>query len=179
MPAELTCRSTLGTGVETKRLFCDVLTATTLEEGALVAIPPHQGTATLTFDLHNRHTYSAQEEEKGRAFARYLATIGVLTPAGDLLARASILSDVRSLADLLDRVPADDAPADFKAVAPTGQETIVVSIPADVTEVRLLGERLVVERLDGRDVFTAPGRPIAIVSNVTVEYRPAPVRRRR
>jgi hypothetical protein len=31
-----------------------------------------------------------------------------------------------------------------------------------------------VRRPDGDDNFTAAGRPIATVSNVTLEYRPAP-----
>lgn len=177
VPAEVKCPATLGRGVDSQRVFCDVLTATSPEDAVAVVVPPHQGAATLTFDLHNRHTYSAEEEASGRAYARYLATIAVVTPAGEVLARASIMSDVRSVDDLLDRVPADDAPAEFKAVAPTGQESIVVTVPADVTEVYLIGERLVVERLYGRDVFTAPGRPVAIVSGVGVEYRPAPVRR--
>jgi hypothetical protein len=61
-----------------------------------------------------------------------------------------------------------------KAVAPVGTESIQVEIPANVTEVDLLGEKLVMERIDGRDTFTSPGRPIAIVSNVQVEYKPAP-----
>ena len=31
--------------------------------------------------------------------------------------------------------------------------------------------------VNGTDVFTVSGRPIAIISNVTLEYRPAPARR--
>jgi len=41
----------------------------------------------------------------------------------------------------------------------------------------LLGEKLAVERLDGVDNFTLPGQPVAIISNVTLEYRPAPPKR--
>ena len=47
-------------------------------------------------------------------------------------------------------------------------------MPEDVTEAVLLGEKLVVERLDGNETVTgaaSPGRPIAIVSQVEIEYR--------
>jgi hypothetical protein len=43
--------------------------------------------------------------------------------------------------------------------------------------VSILGEKLAVERLDGVDSFTLPGQPVAIISNVTLEYRPAPPKR--
>ncbi len=49
-----------------------------------------------------------------------------------------------------------------------------LALPAGVTEVSLLGEKLTIERLDGTEVVTAPGRPIAVVSQVQVEYRPPP-----
>jgi len=38
--------------------------------------------------------------------------------------------------------------------------------------VSLLGERLAVERIDGPATYTQPGRPIAVVSSVMLEYRP-------
>jgi hypothetical protein len=45
--------------------------------------------------------------------------------------------------------------------------------------VSILGEKLAVIRPDSTtpDNFTAAGRPIALVSNVTLTYRPAPARR--
>jgi hypothetical protein len=30
--------------------------------------------------------------------------------------------------------------------------------------------------VDGADTFTAPGRPIAVISNVMLGYRPAPAK---
>ena len=33
-----------------------------------------------------------------------------------------------------------------------------------------------VERLDGNATYSQPGRPIAVISNVMVEYRPGPAR---
>ena len=66
-------------------------------------------------------------------------------------------------------------PGGVKAVAPTGNESIVLTLPEDVTEAVLLGEKLVVERLGATEVVSASvsaGRPIAIVSQVEIEYRP-------
>lgn len=177
VPAEVKCPAVLGTGVKTKRVFCDVLTGRNPAEGTVVVVPPHRGTATLSFDLHNRHTYSEEQVRAKRAFAEYTATIGVLTPAGDLLARGVVYSSFRTAADLVDRVDGGAGPGGVKAVAPTGTETVVVSIPQAVTEVSLLGERLVVKTLEDEETFVSQGRPIAVVSNVTLQYTPAPAKR--
>jgi len=64
----------------------------------------------------------------------------------------------------------------LKAVAPTGAENIVLTIPETEQGVSLLGEKLSVIRVDGKDEFTTQGRPIAVISNVMIEYRPAPAR---
>jgi len=40
--------------------------------------------------------------------------------------------------------------------------------------VSILGEKLIVERADGSATYTSPGRPVAIISNVMIEYRPGP-----
>jgi hypothetical protein len=176
-PAKLTCPATLGTGVETRRTFCDVLTGRDPAEGVLVTIPAHSGEATLTFDLHNRHTYSEQQVQDGQAYAEYTATVGVLTMKNDLLSRAVVYSSFRTAADLLDRVEGGAGPGGVKAVAPTGTEPIAIKVPQDVTQVSVLGERLLTRRLVGEEVATSSGRPIAVISNVMVEYRPAPARR--
>jgi hypothetical protein len=44
--------------------------------------------------------------------------------------------------------------------------------------VSILGENLKVKRPDGDDFFTTPGRPIASISNVQIEYRPGPAPRK-
>ena len=62
----------------------------------------------------------------------------------------------------------------MKAVAPTGTEAITIAIPEGENEVSLLGEKLAVERIDGAATYSQPGRPIAVVSNVMLEYRPGP-----
>jgi hypothetical protein len=92
-----------------------------------------------------------------------------------LISRAIIQSEFRSAADLIDRVGGGAGPAGVKAVAPTGVESIVVTIPDSEEQVSLLGEKLTVEGMSGpATTFSQAGRPIAVVSNVAIEYRPAP-----
>jgi hypothetical protein len=178
-PIAMKCPALLGTGVGTKREFCDVLTGIDPAEGVLLPLPPRTGEATLTFDLHNRHTYSEAQVQAGRAFARYTATVVLATLKGEVLGRATVQSEFRTPDDLVDRIGGGAGPGGVKAVAPVGTEPIVFAVPPDVTEIVVLGERLTIERLGAREVFVSAGRPIAIISNPVLEYRPrpAPVRR--
>jgi hypothetical protein len=169
---ELACPTPLGTGVATGRTFCDVMTGTDPAMGILIKLPRHRGPVTLTFDLHNRHTYSEEQVKAGRAFARYTATIGVLTMDNTLISRAIVQNEFRTAADLVDRVDGGAGPSGVKAVAPTGIEPIRIVIPERENAVSILGEKLTVERIDGAATYTQPGRPIANISNVTIEYRP-------
>jgi hypothetical protein len=121
--------------------------------------------------VHNRHTYSEEDVKSGRGFAAYTAVIGVLTMKGDLLGRGAVRSEFRKAADLFERIGGGAGPGGVKAVAPIGNETVVVEIPAGVTQVSLLGEMLEALTAIGRE-SASPGRPVAIVSNVRVEYRP-------
>lgn len=171
-PAMFMCPSLLGEGVQTERSFCDVLTGRDVAAGIIIELPPHRGAVTLTFDLHNRHTYSEELIAANRGYRRYTATIGVLTADNTLLARAVVQSEFRTAGDLVDRVSGGAGPGGVKAVAPTGTESIAVTIPAEEQEVSILGERLTVVHTDGPDTFTAPGRPVAVISNVMLEYRP-------
>jgi hypothetical protein len=173
------CPSLLGEGVQTKRSFCDVLTGTNSAEGIIISLPPHTGPVTLRFDLHNRHTYSEELIKTNRAYRQYTATIGVLTADNTLLTRAVVQNEFRTARDLVDRVSGGAGPGGVKAVAPTGTEPIMVTIPAAEQSISILGEKLTVIRADSPvpDNFSTPGRPVAIVSNVTLEYRPAPARR--
>ena len=171
------CPQVLGDGVRTKRSYCDVLVGRDPAAGILVTIPAHSGPATILFDLHNRHTYSEEEVKANRGFHRFTATIGVLTPDNTLLSRAVVQSEFRAQADLVDRLLGGSGPAGLKAVAPTGTESIALLVAEDVTQVSILGEKLSVIRADGiTDTFLASGRPMAIVSNIVVEYRPVPLR---
>ena len=176
-PAAITCPEELGTGLRTKASFCFVLAGRDPAEGVLVTIPPHTQ-ATLTFDLHNRHTYSDEEIRAGRGFAKYTAVIGVLSMSGDLLGRGAVQTEFRAVKDLYDRITGGAGPGGMKAVAPLGREQISIAIPASVDKVSLLGEVLEAATPAGREVAT-PGRPVAIVSSVQVTYLPAPPPRKR
>lgn len=175
-PAAVTCRESLGIGQRTKASYCFVLAGRNPAEGVLIAIPAHAGEATLLFDLHNRHTYSEEEVKAGRGFAMYSAIIGILTMEGELLGRGAVRSEVRTAKDLFERITGGAGPGGVKAVAPAGREEVTVMIPPKVQQVSLLGEVLNGTTAAGREV-SSPGRPVAIVSNVRVEYQPAPVKR--
>ncbi len=182
-PAMVMCPQLLGEGVRTKRAFCDVLIGRDPAGGILITLPPHAGPVTLLFDLHNRHTYSEDLVRANRAYHRYTASIGVLTLDNTLVSRAVVQSEFRAAADLVDRVGGGGGPGGLKAVAPTGTEPVAIVIPAEAEQVSILGEKLDVVRIDGLDNFSAPGRPMALVSNLMVSYTPpppprAPARRR-
>jgi hypothetical protein len=176
-PAQPQCPSVLGTGVNTKRVFCDVLTGHDPADGIIVKLPSHTGAVKLAFDLHNRHTYSEELVRSNRGYRKYTATIGVLTADNTLISRAIIQNEFRTAADLVDRVSGGAGPGGVKAVAPTGTEHIEMEIPSEEESVTILGEKLSVLRVDGIDNFSAPGRPVALVSNVMITYRPAAARK--
>lgn len=179
IPATLVCPSELGVGVTTKRRFCDVLSGGDPADGVIVTLPPHRGTATLSFEVHNRHTYSADLVRSKRAYRHYTATIGVLTMDNTLIDRAVVDSEFRTERDLYDRISGGAGPGGVKAVAPAGSEFVQFTLGEDVGEVSILGEKLSVVRPEGADLFTSAGRPIATISNVMVEYRPAPAARKK
>jgi hypothetical protein len=171
----ITCPAPLGVGVKTKISFCEILAGRDPQAGVIVKLPSRKGPATLTFDLHNLQLYSEEQVKAKRAYAKYTATIGILTMDNTLVTRAVVQSEFRSAADLVDRVGGGAGPGGVKAVAPTGLESIVVTIPDSEEQVSLLGEKLVVEGMTGGPAtFTQTGRPIAVISNVMLEYRPAP-----
>src|SRR5215831_5013549 len=172
--ADVVCPTPLGEGVTSKLAFCDVMSGREPSEGVLIKLPPHRGPVTLTFDLHNRHTYSEEQVRANRAFSHYTATVGVLTMDNTLISRAVVDSEFRTVTDLIDRVSGGAGPGGVKAVAPTGTESISITIPEGEDQVSILGEKLTVERLDGTATYSSPGRPVAIISNVKIEYHPAP-----
>ena len=175
-PAQVKCPESLGTGVRTGTSYCFVLAGSDPAQGVVVTIPPHTGTATLIFNLHNRHTYSEEEMRAGRGYARYSAVIAALTLKGELLGRGAVQTEFRSVKDLFERVSGGAGPGGLKAVAPLGNETVRIEIPQDVSEVSLLGELLDATTAIGREV-ASPGRPVAVVSNIQLEYRAKPVKR--
>jgi hypothetical protein len=177
------CPSILGNGLTTQRLYCDVLAGTDLASGLRVNVPPHTGPATLYLVLHNRQTYSESEIKAGRGFARYTATLRLVSGTGDLIGTAIVRSEFRQARDLVERIGGGAGPGGVKAVAPTGSEPVALEIPEAVTEVVLLGDRVRIERLDGSEEILTPGRPIAVASQIEIEYRPVraatPARSRR
>jgi hypothetical protein len=173
---DMTCPTPLGVGVKTKLSFCEVMAGRDPAGGVLIKIPPHRGNPTLTFDLHNLHLYSEEQVRAKRAYTRYTASIGVMTMDNTLISRAVVQNEFRTAADLVDRVGGGAGGA-VKAVAPTGTESISIQIPESESQVSLLGEKLTVERIDGNESHSQPGSPIAVVSNVMLEYRPGPAPR--
>ena len=139
---DMTCPAPLGVGIKTRLAFCEVMAGRDPAAGVLIQVPPHKGPATLTFDLHNLHTYSEEQVRAKRAFARYTATIGVLTMDNTLISRAVVQNEFRAAADLVDRVGGGAGPGGVKAVAPTGTEPVSIEIPEGELQVSLLGEKL-------------------------------------
>jgi hypothetical protein len=179
-PAMVECPVMLGDGVRDGVSYCDVVIGRDPLGGIVIRFPPHQGPVTVTFNLHNRHTYSEEQVKTNRAYHRYTATIGVLALDNTLLSRFYVQNEFRTPADLVDRIRGGSGPGGLKAVAPTGTEPITIVVTEDDAKdgVSILGEKLSVVRVDGSDSFTAPGRPIAVISNVMLEYRPAPAAKR-
>jgi hypothetical protein len=172
--ADISCPTPLGTGVDTNEAFCEVVTGRDPADGIIITVPPHDGPARLTFDLHNRHAYSEEEVKEHLAYRRYTATIGLLTMDNTLIGRGIVQSEFRSEADLFDRVSGGAGPGGLKAIALVGTEPIAFTIPQGEEWVSVLGEKLTVERLDATNTYTQPGRAIADIGNVFIEYRPAP-----
>jgi hypothetical protein len=173
-PAMVDCPSVLGSGALTRRTYCDVLVGNDASTGIIINLPPHRGPVTLMFDLHNRHTYSQDLVKARKAYARYTARIGILSLTNHLLSRFVVSNEFRTEADLFDRVGGGSGPGGLKAVAPTGVEAVTFVVPEEHEKVSILGERLHLSRMDDQETFATPGRPIALISNVRVEYVPAP-----
>jgi hypothetical protein len=171
---EIKCPSLIGMGVKTVRSFCDVPAGRDPEQGVVITLPAHAGRGTLTLDLHARHLYSEDEMKGGKAYSRYRSVIGALTMKGDLLSRGAVEAEFRTAADLFDRIGGGNGPGGLKAVAPVGREQVIVEVPADVDQVALLGETLDAITPAGHETAVMPGRPVAIVSNMLFEFKPAP-----
>lgn len=173
MTPDVTCPSLIGMGVKTIRSFCDVPAGRDPAQGIVITLPAHVGSGTLTFDLHARHLYSEDEMKRGKGYSRYRAVIGALTMKGDLLERGAVDAEVRTAADLFDRIGGGAGPGSLKAVAPAGREQVFITIPAGVDQVSLLGETLDALTSAGHETVVMAGRPVAIVSNLLFEYKPA------
>jgi hypothetical protein len=168
---EARCAAELGTGVKSKRTFCDVLIASTPADSIAVTIPAHRGPATLQFDLHNRFAVPAVMISGPLVFQRHDAIVAVIRANGQVISRAAVVREFRRMDDLFDQVGGGTGPAGTKSVAPGPAEPIRVTIPAGVTAFGIVGVRLEVLRRTGEETFDAPGRPVAVISNLRVEWQ--------
>ena len=166
-----TCASDLGNGVASKRRFCDVVISSAAARSITIPIPARTGTATLMFDLHNRFTVSAQTDI-AQAFARHVAVASVIRSSGDLIDQVVVTRDYRTPADLFDRIAGAARGSLPISVAPGEPVPVKVTIPVNLTAVGIVGARLEETRSAGRAAYDTPGRPMAIVSNIRVEYTP-------
>lgn len=171
-PVDVLCPAVLGIGFNTDLVFCDILIQHDAGLGARVVLPSHQGEATVSFNLHNRHTYSEDEVEAGRAFASYTAEIAVASLEGDVLGRRFIQSEFRSRDDLVDRITGGAGLQGLKAISPTGTERVFVTIPDGLNEVFIVGQSLQVVRADARENVVDAGRTVAVISDARIEYQP-------
>lgn len=171
--ANATCASDLGSGVTSRRRYCDVMIAKSGADSVALAIPPHTGPATLLFDLHNRFTVPAANAAPGEGFMRATALLAVVRPTGQIIERVAVRREYHTAKDLFDRISGGPPAGGVKAVAPGQAEAIRVIVPTGVTGIGIVGLRLEYATVaQPKGVADTPGRPIAIVSNVRVEYLP-------
>jgi hypothetical protein len=169
-----TCAASLGTGVKSRRTFCDVITSTAPGESVSMAVPARTGVATVFFDLHNRFGLPVVTRFPGASYTRHEAIARVISGDGEVLGRAAVIREFRTTVDLFDQLAGGGRPGGVKGVAPGPPEAVRFVVPAGVTVVGIVGERLRVRTATGGDdTYDAPGRPVAIVSNLRLEYRPA------
>lgn len=166
------CTANLGDGVKSKRTFCDALIATTPADSIEITIPPHTGTSTLRFDLHNRFTIPTLAVPGPLTFSRHEAVVAVIRPDGGVIRRAAVSREFRTVADLFDQIGGGGRPGGVKAVAPGPPEAIVVTVPAALSTIGIVGVSLSVQTWSATETFDTPGRPVAMISNVRIQYRP-------
>jgi hypothetical protein len=167
------CAAELGSGLKSRRTFCDVIVAIAPAASVEMSIPPHAGTTTLMFDLHNRFTLPALAVPGALAFARHEAKIAVIRPDGQVVGRAAVVREFRSVLDVFDQLGGGTRPGGAKAIAPGPAEAVKFVLPAAVNAVGIVGTRLKVLSRAGEETFDTPGRPVAIVSNLRIEFTPA------
>jgi hypothetical protein len=169
-----TCAASLGTGLKSKRTFCDVIIAKVPKDSVSITIPAHTGPATLMFDLHNRFLLPAVAAAPALLYARHEAIVSIVKNTGEVINRAAVVREFRVLSDLFDQITGGGRPGGVKAVAPGPAEPVRFTIPAGINAIGIVGSRLqTLTRAGGDEVFENPGRPVAIVSNVRVEFTPA------
>jgi len=166
-----TCAADLGAGAASKRRFCDVIVTSKAAESVAMTIPARTGAATLQFDLHNRFDVPAGAVDPVQAYVRQTAVVSVIRSTGELIERAAVRREYRTVTDLFDRIMAGRSAA-VRAVAPGQPEPVRITIPAGVTGIGIVGSLLEVANFEQRNSFDTPGRAIALVSAMRIEYTP-------
>jgi hypothetical protein len=164
------CAAALGAGVKSARRFCDVIISDKPADSVAIKVPPRRGAAKLLFDLHHRVAVPPDGMSPEQAFAASTAIVAVVGPKGPI-GRAAAVSEFRTVADLFDRIGGGPNGGP-KIVAPGPATPVSVTIPAGTVSIGIVGVRLEVLNRLGRQSFETPGRPVAIVSNIRVEYTP-------
>lgn len=161
------CAADLGRGQKSRRTFCDVLIGGSGPASVVIAVPPHRGRPVLMFDLHNRFTVPPQGTAPADAYVQHVAVVQVLA-AGEVLERAVVAREFRTVADLFDRVTAPSGAV--RAVAPGFPEAVRLVLPETATSIAITGGRLEETTRAGQARLQSPGRPVALVSNIRLEY---------
>jgi len=167
---EFTCAAQLGTGLKSKRTFCDIIVGTTVTEGVRMAIPAHNGATTLRFDLHNRYTMAPPGATPAQMYAKHTAVVAVLNQAGQTVGKAAVSRELRTEVDIFDRVEGGIGPDGTIMVAPGRPEAVVLELPESVTSIAIVGVSLEATSIAMQGTFVTPGRPVAVGSNFRIEY---------
>lgn len=170
----IACTDALGQGVKSGRVFCEVPVSHDPSRGEIIVVPRHQGPAIVRFHLHNRQLVSASLIKAKRAYTRATATVVAVKADGTILGRGTVQTEFRQESDLFDRVPAGPGAKGFKAVAPIGDELVEIQAPEDAESVTVVGEKVELTQIDGKQTVSSEGVSVAFISSAQVEYRPSP-----
>ena len=165
-----TCASELGAGVASQRQFCDIVITVKPGESVTVPIPAHTGAPTLKFDLHNRFTIPGPSVSAAEAFARQSAMVAVTGADGVIIDRAVVTREFRTAQDLFDQLTGGSRPGGVKGIGPGQPVPVTIELPAGTAIAGIVGVRLEQFTLGVAEIYDAPGRAIAIASNIRVEY---------
>ena len=164
------CATDLGVGLKSRRKFCDVVISTSVKDGVMMTVPPHTGTTTLMFDLHNRYTPPPAGAAGPQMYAKHTAVVAVLDQAGAEISKAAVSRELRTEVDIFDRVAGGIGPGGAISVVPGRAEAITLQLAESVTSISVVGVSLEVTSLGEQGVFKASGRPVAVGSNFRIEY---------
>jgi hypothetical protein len=164
------CATDLGVGLKSKRKFCDIVVSTLPKEGVTMVIPPHTGTSTLRFDLHNRYTLGGPGATAAQMYAKQTAIVAILDQEAATVGKAAVARELRTAVDVFDRIGGGAGPGGAIMVAPGRPEAVVLELPEAVTAISVVGISLEAVSLSEQGTFVNPGRPVAVGSNFRIEY---------